>query len=160
MPPHPLPKVLMNMKFCNIKNEMKIFTTLLFFLDISKLRTQLKLQLFCRCFTLQYPVVLPTASVIIIFHNEAWSTLLRTIHSVLSRSPPAFLKQIILVDDCSDTEHGFGKSTRRVVHGCWILHFCRWGKYGGVNIRMALWPWPENKHTSYKQNILLVSSQR
>ena len=119
----PLPKVLMNMKFCNIKNEMKIFTTLLFFLDISKLRTQLKLQLFCRCFTLQYPVVLPTASVIIIFHNEAWSTLLRTIHSVLSRSPPAFLKQIILVDDCSDTEHGFGKSTPRI--GCWILHFCR-----------------------------------
>ncbi|XP_028397353.1 polypeptide N-acetylgalactosaminyltransferase 1-like [Dendronephthya gigantea] len=61
-----------------------------------------------KCFTLQYPVILPSASVIIIFHNEAWSTLLRTIHSVLSRSPPAFLRQIILVDDCSDIDDGFG----------------------------------------------------
>lgn len=54
------------------------------------------------CLSLKYPSNLPTASVVIIFHNEAWTTLLRTVHTVLARSPPEFLKEIILVDDCSN----------------------------------------------------------
>lgn len=45
---------------------------------------------------------LPKASVIIIFHNEAWSMILRTMHSVLDRAPLKLLEEIILVDDCSD----------------------------------------------------------
>ncbi|NP_001193376.1 polypeptide N-acetylgalactosaminyltransferase 15 precursor [Sus scrofa] len=44
---------------------------------------------------------LPTASVILCFHDEAWSTLLRTVHSILDTASRAFLKEIILVDDLS-----------------------------------------------------------
>uniref|UniRef100_A0AC34R2Y8 Polypeptide N-acetylgalactosaminyltransferase n=1 Tax=Panagrolaimus sp. JU765 TaxID=591449 RepID=A0AC34R2Y8_9BILA len=52
-----------------------------------------------------YPEDLPTASVIIAFHNEGWSPLLRTVHSVLLRSDQRYLKEVILVDDYSDKEH-------------------------------------------------------
>uniref|UniRef100_UPI00398F5708 polypeptide N-acetylgalactosaminyltransferase 12 isoform X2 n=1 Tax=Pristiophorus japonicus TaxID=55135 RepID=UPI00398F5708 len=48
---------------------------------------------------------LPTTSVVIAFYNEAWSTLLRTVHSVLDTSPDILLKELIIVDDYSDREH-------------------------------------------------------
>ncbi|OQV25408.1 Polypeptide N-acetylgalactosaminyltransferase 1 [Hypsibius exemplaris] len=57
-----------------------------------------------KCKELQYDVDLPSASVVIIFHNEAWSSLLRTVWSVLNRSPPEYLREIILLDDKSDRE--------------------------------------------------------
>lgn len=88
-----------------------------------------------RCLSLKYPTKLPTASVVIIFHNEAWSTLLRTVHTVLARSPQEYLKEIILVDDHSNFE-GYGKwflspppplSRAPFV----TLRAFPWGMYGG-----------------------------
>lgn len=55
----------------------------------------------CRCLQQKYDSSLPTASVIICFHDEAWSTLLRTVHSIMDTAPKALLKDIILVDDLS-----------------------------------------------------------
>ncbi|XP_067931309.1 probable N-acetylgalactosaminyltransferase 9 isoform X2 [Watersipora subatra] len=56
------------------------------------------------CKKLTYPKDLPTASVVIIFHNEAWSALMRTVHSVVNRSPPEHLHEVVLLDDFSDRE--------------------------------------------------------
>ncbi|XP_029397820.1 polypeptide N-acetylgalactosaminyltransferase 15 isoform X2 [Mus pahari] len=47
---------------------------------------------------------LPTASVILCFHDEAWPMLLRTVHSILDTAPRALLQEIILVDDLSQQE--------------------------------------------------------
>nr|XP_033771639.1 polypeptide N-acetylgalactosaminyltransferase 6-like isoform X3 [Geotrypetes seraphini] len=47
---------------------------------------------------------LSPVSVIIIFHNEAFSTLLRTVCSVLATVPRFLLLEIILVDDASTNE--------------------------------------------------------
>jgi len=58
-----------------------------------------------QCLQKQYSIDLPQVSVIIIFHNEGWSTLLRTVHSVINRSPPQLLHEIVLCDDFSSADH-------------------------------------------------------
>lgn len=46
---------------------------------------------------------LPQISVVFIFVNEALSVILRSVHSVVNRTPSRLLKEVILVDDNSDS---------------------------------------------------------
>ncbi|GFO25866.1 polypeptide n-acetylgalactosaminyltransferase [Plakobranchus ocellatus] len=57
------------------------------------------------CKSKQYGQQLPTASIIMCFYNEAWSTLLRSVRSILNQSPSHLLKEIIIFDDNSSFEN-------------------------------------------------------
>ncbi len=54
------------------------------------------------CKKIKYDGDLPSASVIIIFNNERLSALLRTVWSVLLKTPEKYLHEVVLVDDASN----------------------------------------------------------
>lgn len=56
------------------------------------------------CKGILYPEVeeLPSASIVIVYHNEALSVLIRMINSILTRTPLVLIHEIILLDDFSD----------------------------------------------------------
>ncbi|TRY53620.1 hypothetical protein DNTS_017573 [Danionella cerebrum] len=53
------------------------------------------------CRNMSYPWSLPQVSVVFIFVNEALSVILRSVHSLIQRTPTRLLREIILVDDHS-----------------------------------------------------------
>uniref|UniRef100_A0A8C3YDS2 Polypeptide N-acetylgalactosaminyltransferase like 5 n=1 Tax=Catagonus wagneri TaxID=51154 RepID=A0A8C3YDS2_9CETA len=54
------------------------------------------------CHQKRYPASLPTASIIICFHNEEFNALLRTVFSIMTVTPHHIIEEIILVDDMSE----------------------------------------------------------
>ncbi|CAI2348849.1 unnamed protein product [Caenorhabditis sp. 36 PRJEB53466] len=73
--------------------------------DMISVHRALPTNIDAECKTEKYHDNLPRTSVIVCFHNEAWSVLLRTVHSVLERTPDNLLEEIVLVDDFSDMDH-------------------------------------------------------
>ena len=67
-----------------------------------------------RCKQLTYPEDLPQISVVFIFVNEALSVILRSVHSVVNHTPAHLLKEIILVDDNSDSGETFYSFNNRM----------------------------------------------
>lgn len=62
------------------------------------------------CAALPYDLdALPTASIVIIFYNEPYSVLLRTVYSALGTGDPRILKEVILVDDFSSNDELAGQ---------------------------------------------------
>ena len=45
------------------------------------------------------------ATVIMVFYNEAWGPLMRTVHTVIRQSPKELLANIVMVDDNSNRKH-------------------------------------------------------
>lgn len=67
------------------------------------------------CAHQKYTEPLPTASIIICFYNEHLTTLLRSVETVLARTPAHLLTEIILIDDLSDLNDLRAPLTARLI---------------------------------------------
>ncbi|TKR75808.1 hypothetical protein L596_017049 [Steinernema carpocapsae] len=56
------------------------------------------------CLVEHYSEELPRASIIICYYNEAASVLIRMVNSILDRTPPNLIHEILLIDDHSDLD--------------------------------------------------------
>lgn len=81
------------------RNKLHGFNT--FVSDMISLHRKLPDMRPSECKTKVYPKDLPPISVVIIFRDEWWSILLRTVYSVLEMSPSNLIHEVILVDDGS-----------------------------------------------------------
>uniref|UniRef100_T1GY91 Glycosyltransferase 2-like domain-containing protein n=1 Tax=Megaselia scalaris TaxID=36166 RepID=T1GY91_MEGSC len=79
-----------------------------------------------------YPYDLPKTSVIIVFHNEGLSVLMRTVHSVINRSPKHVLQEVLLVDDFSEKEDLKGKLDEEVKSFNGLVRLIRNEERGGL----------------------------
>ncbi|CAF1006359.1 unnamed protein product [Adineta ricciae] len=79
-----------------LENQFNILAS-----DLVALNRTIKDQRSPSCLSHKFPDDLPTTSIVIVFHNEGNSTLLRTLTSIILRSPIKYIKEIILVDDAS-----------------------------------------------------------
>lgn len=79
---------------------------------------------FCSCQNRTYAAPLPTVSVVICFYNEHAATLLRSLTSVLERSPWRLLREVLLVDDASDVGE-LAETVRRHVRQHQLQHKVR-----------------------------------
>ncbi len=57
---------------------------------------------------------LPTTSIVMCFHNEALSTLLRSLYSIVNRSPPRLIAEILVIDDASDLAY-LGETLQKAI---------------------------------------------
>ncbi|XP_068231708.1 N-acetylgalactosaminyltransferase 6-like isoform X1 [Palaemon carinicauda] len=88
-----------------------------------------------KCKTYLYSEKLPTVSVVIPFFEEHWTTLLRTVVSVVKRSPKELLKEIILVDDGSFMK---SKEFLRAPLDAWLKENVPFGKVIRLPERVGL----------------------
>jgi polypeptide N-acetylgalactosaminyltransferase len=62
---------------------------------------------------------LPKVSIIIPFYDEHPTTIMRTVHSIINRTPPQLLKEIILVNDASTHKDLFRILTHHFIAQPW-----------------------------------------
>jgi len=90
----------------DIKENMKLHSFNKYVSDVISLKRELPDTRHHTCRQINYdnPQSLPTTSVILIFSNEALSAVLRTVWSLILRTPKEMLNEIVLVDDGSTHE--------------------------------------------------------
>uniref|UniRef100_A0A1B6DK05 Polypeptide N-acetylgalactosaminyltransferase n=1 Tax=Clastoptera arizonana TaxID=38151 RepID=A0A1B6DK05_9HEMI len=67
------------------------------------------------CKDQKYAEKLPNSSIVICFYNEQLDTLLRSVQSILDRTPNHLLHEIVLVNDFSDVGNSHEEINRRLV---------------------------------------------